>query len=91
MHSKSDSMEIMVYDKADQTIQELFESLRYRYKTGLEKSMKRSDFIFDCINLLHYKCHKINLKRGGSYIDSSDWIKNKKATVNPINNDGKCF
>ena len=29
--------------------------------------------------------------RGGSYIDS-DWIKNKKATINPINKKGnKCF
>ena len=42
--------------------------------------------------MLYYKCHKINLNRGGLYIDSSDWIKNKKATINPINkNDNKCF
>ena len=40
--------------------------------------MKGSDFIFDCVNLLHYKCHKINLKRDGLYIDSPDWIKDKK-------------
>ena len=25
------------------------------------------------------------MNSGGSYIDSSDWIKNKKATKNPIN------
>ena len=30
--------------------------------------------------------------RGGSYIDSPDWIKNKKATINPINKKyNKCF
>ena len=40
---------------------------------------------------MHYKCHKISLKHGGSYIDSPDWIKNKKATVNSINDDNKCF
>ena len=34
---------------------------------------------------MYYKCHKINSTRGGSYIDSPDWIKNKKATVNLIN------
>ena len=34
----------------------------------------------------------INLSGGGSYIDSPDWIKNKKATINPINKkDNKCF
>ena len=27
----------------------------------------------------------INPNRVGSYIDSPDWIKNKKATINPIN------
>ena len=41
---------------------------------------------------MYYKYHKINLNRGGSYIDAPDWIKNKKATKNPINKkDDKCF
>ena len=40
--------------------------------------MKGKDFIFDCVHLLYYQCHKINFKRGGSYIDSPDSIKNKK-------------
>ena len=53
--------------------------------------MKNSDFIFDCVNLLHYKCHKINLKHCSLYLDSPDWMKNKKATINPINDDSKCF
>ena len=30
-------------------------------------------------------------KRGGSYNDSPDWIKKKKATINPKNEDDKCF
>ena len=46
-----------------------------RYQIELEASMRGSDFIFDCVNLLHDKCHKINLKRGGSYIDSPDCMK----------------
>ena len=33
---------------------------------------------------------KIGLKRGGSYIDSPKFLKNKKATINPENNDN-CF
>ena len=53
--------------------------------------MKRSDFIFDLVQLMYYKCHKENLKHGGSYIDSLDWIKKKKATINPKNADDKCF
>ena len=54
--------------------------------------MRGSEVVFDYVQLLYYKCHKINLKRGGSYIDFPDWIKNKKATINPINKkDNKCF
>ena len=54
--------------------------------------MKGSDFIDECVNLLYYKCHKINFKRGGSYIDSPNWIKNRKATIIPISKkDNKYF
>ena len=31
------------------------------------------------------------LNRGGSYIDSPTWLKDKKSTMNPKNNDDKCF
>ena len=37
------------------------------------------------------KCHKVNFRRCGSYINSSDWIKDKKATINPKNKDDKSF
>ena len=35
---------------------------------------------------------KINPNRGESYVDSPDWIKNKKTTINPINKKyNNCF
>ena len=41
---------------------------------------------------MYYRCHKINPNRFGSNIDFPGWIKNKKATINPINKkDNKCF
>ena len=60
-----------------------------RYQIRLETLMKGSDFIFDSMHLLYYKCHKINLNRCGSYINSPDWIKKKRAIVNPVNITGK--
>ena len=51
------------------------------------ETMKGSDFIFDSVQLIYCKYHKVSLKPGGSYIDSSDWIKKKKATINPKNED----
>ena len=49
-------------------------------------------FVFDYVQLLYYKCHRISLNRHRSYTDSPDWIKNKKPTINPVNKkDNKCF
>ena len=33
----------------------------------------------------------MSLKRSASYIDSREWIKKKKKTINLKNNDDKCF
>ena len=53
--------------------------------------MRSSEFVFDYVYLFYYKCHKISFNRGESYIDSPDWIKNKKATIKLINKkDNKC-
>ena len=40
--------------------------------------MKGSDFVFNYVHLLYYKCHRIYLNRGGSDIGYPHWIKNKK-------------
>ena len=53
--------------------------------------MRGSDFEFDGVNLFYYDFIKISLNRGGSYIESPKWIKNKLSTINPKNNDYKCF
>ena len=46
MHSKSHNIEIMINDKADEIIEELFKSLPSRYQIGLKTSMRGSDLIF---------------------------------------------
>ena len=91
MHSKSDNIEIMISDETDEVIEDLSDSLKNRYQNNLE-SMKGSAFVFDYVHLFYYKFHKVSPNCGGSHIDSPDWIKNKKPTINPINKkDNKCF
>ena len=87
MYSKSDNTEIMINDEAEEAMKKLFDSPKNRDQNNLE-SMKGSKFVSDYVHLLYYKCHKINLNRDGSYIDSPDWIKNGKATINHINKTG---
>ena len=61
MHSKSDNIEIiMIGNKTDEIIQELFDSLLQRHEKGLEESVEGSELIFDDTDLLHYICHKIS-------------------------------
>ena len=48
--------------------------------------MRGNKFIFDSADLLYYNMQKISLNRkGSSYIDSPEWLKNKKATINQKN------
>ena len=53
--------------------------------------MRGSEFVYDSIDLLHYKLHRINLNRDGSYKDPPEWWKNMKATISPKNDYDKCF
>ena len=77
MHTKSNNIEIMIGNETDEIIRELFQSLLQRNREGSEESVRGSEFVFDSIDLLSYKLHKINLNRGGSYIDSPKWLKIK--------------
>ena len=91
MHTNSCNIEIMMGSETDEIIEKLFESLLQNYEKDLEESMKGSKFAFDSIDLLYYHLQKIGLKKGGSYLDSPEWLKNKKVTINPKNNDDNCF
>ena len=66
------------YNDGNKAVNELFKSIRSRYQENLETLMKGSNFVFDLVQLMYYKCHKVNFKRGGSYIDSLDWIKKQQ-------------
>ena len=66
LHTKSDNADIMISKDTNEIIQELFDSIVDRYQEGLEQSMEDSSFVFDHVNGLHCKSHKISLKHGRS-------------------------
>ena len=51
IHTKSGNIEIMIGNKTDQIIEELFESLLQRYQEGLDKKLKGRKFVFDSVDL----------------------------------------
>ena len=81
----------MIGSDTNEVIKELFKSLLQRYQEGLQEKMRGSEFEFDGIHLLYYDFNKVSLNRGGSYIESAKWMKDKKSTINPKNNDYECF
>ena len=91
MYTRSDNIETMFGDDNDDIIEQLFESLLQKYEENLQNKMKGSEFEFDGVNFLYYVFNKTSINRSGSYIDSPKWLKDKKSTINPKNNDDKCF
>ena len=87
INTKTDNMD----NETDEIIEKLFKNFLQRYEEGLEESMKGSEFIFDNVDLLYYNLNKISLNMGRSYMDYPEWLKSKKATINPKNNNDKCF
>ena len=85
MHTKSNNVEIMVGSETDEIIKDLFESFLQKCKEGPEESMTGSEFVYDSVDVLYYNLNKVSLSRGGSYIDSPKWVKNKRAIINPKN------
>ena len=63
-----------------------FDSLLQKYQIALEQSIKVAT-LFLCFR----NVFAVSLSRGGSYLHSPKWIKTKKATVNPKNNDENYF
>ena len=91
MYTKSCNIEIMWCNNTDEIIKKTFESLLQNYQQSLEEPMGGSEFVPDSIDLLYYRFQKRGLKRGRSDLDSRKWMKIKKATINPENNDDNCF
>ena len=82
MDLKGINIEILMGNETDGIVNELFKSFKQAYQEGLEKNG----------DLLYYSLHKARLRRGKSYIESPEWLRNKRATINPHNkNDDKCF
>ena len=87
----SDNVSIMRGSDTNNIIGERFRSFLHNYQEEL-KIIKGSDFVFESVDLLDYKLHRIRLRRGGSYVKSPEWLANKKATINPKNkNDYECL
>ena len=91
MFTRSTPGEFMIGCETEEVAENLIMSILQKYQENLQNKMKGSNFIFNGINYLYYDLNRITIGKGGSYIESSKWLKDKKCCINQKNNDNKCF
>ena len=91
MCTRSTPEEIITGCQTEEVAEKLIMQLLQKYQDNLQNKMKGSDFIFNGINYLYYDLNRITISKGGSYIESPKWLKDKKCTINQKNTDNKCF
>ena len=63
--------------ETEEIMEKLIKSLLQKYQDNLQNKMKASDFIFNGVNYLFYDLNRITISKGGSYIESPKWLKDK--------------
>ena len=88
---RSDNVTYMPSSNTNE-IEQLLTSLYEKFNDDLELSRERSSFVYESVEEFNMHFNKIDLRRGASFIDTPEWLKPKKATINPQNkNDVYCF
>ena len=83
----SDNEEIRLGNETEDIIKRLINSFLNNYQKEEIILRNGSNFVFESAVLLSYHIHKTSLRRANSYVKSSEWLINKKATINPKNKD----
>ena len=91
MYTRSTPEEIMSRSETEEVAENLIMQLLQKYQDNLQNKMKSSDFIVNGVNYLYYDLNRITISKGGSYIESPKWLKDKKCTINQKNTYNKCF
>ena len=90
--AKSENIKCLPSSNADDILNELLASLYEKYNEDKQLCHTSSSFIYESVEELNIHFHKIDLQCGATYMPTPDWIKNKKATINPNNTkDAYCF
>ena len=86
------NVQVMMGSDTNEIVKEIFESIIQKYQELMEYSAKNSGLILEGVELMNYDINKTTINRGGSYTESSTWLKSKKCTINSQNkNDNNCF
>ena len=82
MYTRTFCEEIMSGSETEEIMEKFIMRLLQKYQDNSQNKIKGSDFIFNGVNYLFYDLNRITISKGGSYIESPKWLKNKKCTIN---------
>ena len=91
MYTRSTPEEIIIGSETEEVAEKLIMQLVQKYQDNLQNKMKGSDIIFNGVNYLYDDLNRITISKGGPYIESPKWLKDKKCTINKKDTDNKCF
>ena len=77
MDSTSGNIKFALHNDPNDVVDELFQPLRSSYLGNLETWIRGSDFIFDSVQLMYEKSHKVSFICAGSYLDEKEKDNNK--------------
>ena len=91
--SRSDNVICLPSTNTNEILEQLLTSLYDKFNDDLQLSRESSSFVFESVEECNIHFNKIDLRSGASFIDTFiDWLKHKKATINPQNiDDVYCF
>ena len=90
--SRSDNVICMPSSNANKILEQLLSSLYEKFNDDLQLSRESSSFVYESVEECNIHFHKKDLRRVTSFIDTPEWLKHKKATINPQNvNNVYCF
>ena len=73
-------------------VEEIVNKMINHMKEQVENpALLNNRFVFDEVLFTNIDFHQLNLTRGSSYVPLPKWLANKKAKINPRNEDQECF
>ena len=82
---KSKNIECHLSDNSEDILNQLFDLLLKYFNDKLLICRTDSSYVFENVEGISIHFHKIDLRRGSSYIPTPEWLENKKAAINPKN------
>ena len=81
-------MSVYQGSETDQIVDGMIANMKFQIENPV---LLNSRFVFDEFLYLDVNFHQLNLTRGSSYLPLPDWLRRKKAIVNPHNDNEECF